>query len=173
MRRKVLLVSLLMVGLTGVGCGEADDDGQQPKDAAHSQHDAGSSGDAEGADFSDYASGRQTGSAEGSYYVTYTPTPDPIPVSELFTVDVEVYASSEMSSMVSGADLSITAAMPTHGHGMTTEPKITDNGDGTYTIEGMKFHMPSDPQNPWTIDLTVEKEGVSDVAKFKVITGEK
>jgi hypothetical protein len=162
-----------MVGLAGFGCGEPDDDNEQSPDAAHDQHDAGASDDSGGSDFSEFAGGRETATVDGSFYVRYTPTPDPIPVSELFTVEVEVYESSEMSSPVSGADLSIAAEMPTHGHGMNTEPQVTANGDGTYTIEGMKFHMPSDPQNPWTIDLTIDKDGTSDVAKFKVITGEK
>lgn len=172
---KELAVSLVLVlGLVcGAGCGEHEAEDWPTDDETHNEHDAGSSGDASGQDFSEFASGRQAATVDGSFYVRYTPTPDPIPVSELFTVEVEVYESSQMSSPVSGADLSISAEMPTHGHGMNTEPQVTANGDGTYTVEGMKFHMPSDPQNPWTIDLTVDKEGSSDVAKFKVITGEK
>ena len=84
-------------------------------------------------------------------------------------MQVEVYESSDMQTSVSGADVSMKAEMPTHGHGMNTTPMVSDNGDGSYTIDGMKFHMNSEPGHPWTMDIGVTKDGTTDVAKFQVI----
>jgi hypothetical protein len=153
-----------------VGCGSGDDNqGQSQNSDAHasSQVDAGDTG---GSEFAAFTPDRQTLTENGEFYVTYTPNPDPIPVSELFTLEFRVYASDEQENGIPGADLSIEAQMPTHDHGMTTEPSISEPSDGTYRIEGMKFHMPSDARDPWTMELTVDDGENTDVARFMVVT---
>lgn len=144
---------------------EEHDDGE-----THDVADGEDGGDAGGMDFAEYTSDRQTTTEHGEFFVAYTPDPDPIPVSDLFTMDVTVHESQAQEAAVAGAQLTIEAEMPTHGHAMNTNPEVTEQSDGTYLIEGMKFHMPSDPENPWVMDLTVENGETTDVAKFKVIT---
>ena len=164
----LLLITASFGSLLVAGCsagGGSDEDAGN----GHSGHmDVG--GDA--GDFSAYTEQRQTMTEEGTFHVSYVPEPDPIPVSELFTLTVEVAENESKDSMVAGADVSIEAKMPTHGHGMNTEPEVSEESDGTYTIEGMKFHMPSDPQNPWVMEVTVDDGESSDVAKFMVVTKE-
>jgi hypothetical protein len=135
----------------------------------------GTDGQADNTDqqeFSDYTTARQTATENDEFFVTYEPTPAPIPLEELFELSVRVYQSSDMNSLVDTSDLSVEAEMPTHGHGMNTGPEITVEQPGVFTIRGMKFHMPSDPGNPWVIRLTPQIDGSSDTAKFKVITSQ-
>lgn len=158
MRRFLRLTMTFGAALTLVLTGCSGGNGGSDEDA-----------DASGMDFSDYAKSRQTMTENGAYFVTYAPDPDPIPVSELFKVKVDVYKSQDMKEMVSDADLQIEARMPTHGHGMNTDPTV-EKKDGGYMIDGMKFHMPSDPDNPWVMEIEVDKGGAADMAKFQVIT---
>ncbi len=45
------------------------------------------------------------------------------------------------------ATISIVGGMPGHGHGLPTQPQVTDHlGKGVYRIEGLKFHMPGEWQ---------------------------
>jgi len=159
----------------GVGCGTEDDGGHDHDHDAHSH----SHGDAHGMDagdggasFDDYTAERKTATADGDFYVRYEPSPDPIPTEQLFEMDVWVYESSDMETTVEGSSVEVTAEMPTHGHGMNTEPEISNEETGKFNIEGMKFHMPSDEQNPWVIRLEAGTAETTDVAKFKVITGD-
>lgn len=40
------------------------------------------------------------------------------------------------------AAFSVTGGMPSHGHGLPTQPKVTQYlGDGKYLLEGLKFNM--------------------------------
>ena len=94
---------------------------------------------------------------DGSVTVSYTTDPSPIPESALFSVTIAVTGGT-----VTEAD----ATMPTHGgHGMTVQPELTDNGDGTFTASPFEFHMPG----YWVIHATVENtEGESERADFDV-----
>ncbi|MGB5323859.1 MAG: FixH family protein, partial [Pseudomonadales bacterium] len=39
--------------------------------------------------------------------------------------------------------IAITGGMPSHGHGLPTQPRVTAQlGDGRYRVEGIKFTMP-------------------------------
>jgi len=93
----------------------------------------------------------------GSFTVSYTTDPSPIPESELFSVTYTISAGTLI-----GAD----ATMPTHGgHGMTVEPTIALNEDGTYTATPFEFHMPG----YWVIHGTVQGEdGSLERADFDV-----
>ena len=46
---------------------------------------------------------------------------------------------------VAGAQVAITGGMPAHGHGLPTQPQVTEElGDGQYRIEGVKLNMVGD-----------------------------
>lgn len=94
---------------------------------------------------------------ESGVTVSYTTSPDPIPESELFEVII-----SASSGTVMDAD----ASMPTHGgHGMTVDPVLTDNEDGTVTAAPFEFHMPG----YWLIQVTVaDEEGNEEQVRFDV-----
>ena len=48
--------------------------------------------------------------------------------------------------------MDVDADMPTHNHGMNTDPVVTELGDGTYRAEGMQFHMTGD----WRVTVAVD-----------------
>jgi len=147
------LYPVVLAAVLVVGCGDSTDSNQDDT-----------------TNFSEYTTDRSTMTDREAFFVSYSPTPDPIPVQQIFEFTVSVYESSDQQNPVTGAALSLNARMPTHGHGMNTRPEITANGDGTYTIDGMKFHMESEPETPWVVELTVDDGEMSDTAKFKVHT---
>lgn len=57
-----------------------------------------------------------------------------------------------------GLGLSLRAFMPDHGHGSPVKPEVTDNGDGTYTIDPVNLFMPG----YWEVSLTVVDLGATE-----------
>lgn len=89
--------------------------------------------------------------------VSYTTSPAPIPDSELFDVII---------SVSDGDVMDVEASMPTHGgHGMTVDPVLTYNEDGTVTAAPFEFHMPG----YWLIQVIVaDEEGNEEQVRFDV-----
>lgn len=73
----------------------------------------------------------------GTWMLSYTPSIDPIVTSENFTLTLSVDSGPTEDIRVE-----FDAMMPAHNHGMNTEAVVTENEDGTYTVDGMLFHMP-------------------------------
>lgn len=143
--------ALVLSAIISVGCTKSDEDsGQSNHD--HSHH----HGDSDLPDDFDAASEVQTHNE--TVTISYVTDPTPIPESALFTVTFTVSDGSTVTS----AD----ATMPTHGgHGMTVEPEVTDNGDGTFTAAPFEFHMPG----YWVIHAVVaDSEGTEERADFDV-----
>lgn len=72
----------------------------------------------------------------------------PGPVLGDNTVTVEV--TDTAGAPVTGAEISVTAFMPAHGHGSPHPPTISELGEGRYEASPVTLHMPG----TWT--LTVE-----------------
>jgi hypothetical protein len=62
-------------------------------------------------------------------------------VGELFRV-ITTVRDARSGAPVEDASFVLDAAMPAHGHGMSTRPEHRPLGHGRYLSEGMKFHMP-------------------------------
>ena len=75
----------------------------------------------------------------GSWTVRWTPSPDPIPINEVFAIDATVLDTA--GAPVVYASVVANAGMGAHWHGMNTVPETTAAGDGTFLVEGMLFHM--------------------------------
>lgn len=87
-----------------------------------------------------YAVGEQDVATDGgTWTVHWSPSPDPIPLNEVFSIDATVLDGS--GAPVVDASLVANAGMGSHGHGMNTVPETTAGGDGTFLVEGMLFHM--------------------------------
>jgi hypothetical protein len=112
-------------------------------------------------DTATYSQSREAVTNGGSWHVGYVPTPDPIPATDNFGLSLTVAAVAG-GDAVAGAQVGVVASMPAHNHFMNTTPVVTDNGDGTYWVDGMQFHM----SGHWRMDVTVEVEGVSETAIF-------
>ena len=87
----------------------------------------------------------------GSYEVTYTPNPDPIPLDDEF--DLLISVSSTQESSLGNIMIESTAEMPSHDHGMVQEPIVRANDDGSFTAEGFLFHM----SGPWEFYVYVSE----------------
>ena len=70
--------------------------------------------------------------------------------------DVELTAGDKP---VVGATVSVVGGMPAHDHGLPTRPRITEDlGEGSYRLEGMRFHMNGD----WEVSIEIEADGKTD-----------
>jgi hypothetical protein len=99
----------------------------------------------------------------GLYIGKLEPSASPIPVGTIQTWIVAV--TTRDGQPLEHAGLSIDGGMPQHGHGLPTEPQVTEElGGGRYKVEGMKFNMPG----WWTITLEVSSSAGTDSATFNL-----
>jgi hypothetical protein len=64
---------------------------------------------------------------------------------------------------VTGAVIGIAGGMPGHGHGLPTQPRVTEElGDGRYRIDGVKLNM----VGAWVIEVFVEVTDLRDRLRF-------
>jgi hypothetical protein len=64
---------------------------------------------------------------------------------------------------VTGADVAIAGGMPAHGHGLPTQPRVTEElGGGRYRIEGVKLNM----VGAWVIEVFVQSAAGRDRLRF-------
>ena len=181
MKTRLSIICLLLVAALAVACekeqdtenaqntdeqAQAVDEAEEPGDE-HAGHDVGESASQTDIPGDQTMKGMTAG---GNFYVVVTPEPNPIPFQELFALDVKVYESKEAEKLVEGVSLDqVRATMPAHGHGMKTEPKITANEDGSFAVEGMKFHMQGEGEDGrWVVETVLNKDGTIDQAKFDV-----
>jgi hypothetical protein len=68
---------------------------------------------------------------------------------------------------VSGAKVEVVPFMPDHGHGSSVVPKVTDKGDGTYSIELVYLIMPG----VWQTTITATTASGQDKAVFDFCIG--
>ena len=99
----------------------------------------------------------------GLYVGTLEPSASPIPVGPIQTWTIAVAMPD--GQPLEHAKLSIDGGMPQHGHGLPTEPQVTEDlGGGRYRVEGLKFNMPG----WWTIKLSVSADAGTDSATFNL-----
>ena len=64
---------------------------------------------------------------------------------------------------VKAALFSINGGMPSHGHGLPTQPIVSKYlGGGQYLMEGMRFNM----GGRWVVNLKIHANGLKDIAEF-------
>ena len=101
--------------------------------------------------------GAQVASTIGNYQVHYE-LPDPIPLNEPFSLKAWVGPKPESTQLV------VDAGMPHHHHGMNQQPQIEQQADGSYTVDGMLFHMPG----YWEIYFDITRGPVTERAQVSV-----
>lgn len=103
-------------------------------------------------------------SEAGHYQVSYAPTPDPIPVNQLHAWTLEILTPE--GAPVADAVVAIDGDMPQHGHGLPTQPQVTEYlGEGRYLVEGVKFQM----GGWWVMDFEIASEGRPDRVRFEFV----
>ena len=88
---------------------------------------------------------------------------DPIPVNAIHAWKLHVEGSD--GQPVTDAMITIDGGMPAHGHGLPTQPQVTQNlGNGDYLVEGMKFHM----QGRWVVTFQITAGNREDTVTFEL-----
>ncbi len=76
----------------------------------------------------------------GLYRVSLMPAEGEVPLAEMHNWIIRLETAEGDAFTPIG--LALRGGMPAHGHGMTVEPRVTRRlDDGSFLIEGMKFHM--------------------------------
>ncbi len=102
-------------------------------------------------------------SAAGHFEVTVATQPDPVPVNRMHTWLVTLRNAE--GEPVADATIEVTGGMPEHDHGLASSPRMTASlGEGTYRIDGMKFHM----NGRWEVVLSISANGVTDIATVHI-----
>lgn len=102
-------------------------------------------------------------SNDGLYRLSFSSELQPIVINRIHRWTLHL-ASSD-GEPVTGADILVVGGMPEHNHGLPTEPRVTnDLGDGSYLLEGMRFHM----SGYWEISVSIDADRGSDTVVIKL-----
>ncbi|HEY4245059.1 MAG TPA: FixH family protein [Kofleriaceae bacterium] len=82
-----------------------------------------------------------------------TPAP-PARDDNSWVVQLSSMSNGVVGSPMVGATLSVSTYMPDHMHGGVKTVHVTDNGDGTYTLDPVNFWMPGYWQTTITVSGT-------------------
>lgn len=96
----------------------------------------------------DTASGGALVTEQGLYELDVVMDPDP-PASGPSTLTVEIRAAATGEAEL-GAELTVSAWMPDHGHGLGEEPVVTE-ADGVYTV-ALSWSMPGHWELTFVVD---------------------
>jgi hypothetical protein len=99
-------------------------------------------------------------SSGGTYIVHVSPPPSAFPLNTLFAIQFGVHLRDGHAIPNDAIRVSVDAAMPAHHHGMTTQPKVIANPDGTYTARGMLLHMSGE----WELYIDITRAGQTERA---------
>jgi hypothetical protein len=103
-------------------------------------------------------------SSQGAYRVSYAPRHTPIAINQLHAWILHV--ETQDGRPVENAVIAVDGDMPQHGHGLPTQPQVTQSlGNGDYLVEGMKFQM----GGWWLVDFAIDAEGQRDTVQFNMI----
>lgn len=158
--RTLAVASFLLAPLHGCDTDDGGDDADGGADAptcaeSHS-------------DVVDYAVGLEGEGNNGLVSIEFmsaTPAPPGIKENtwEIMLHDVD-------GAGLAGAELLVTPFMPEHGHGTPVGAEVTDNGDGSYTLDPVHFLM----EGYWTVtvDVTLPDDGGEDSVVFAFCIGD-
>ncbi|MFB9993795.1 FixH family protein [Deinococcus oregonensis] len=110
----------------------------------------------------DYSTSRTSNA--GVFNATYTPGITPIPIHKLhhWTLHLE----TPDGQPIEGARIQVDGDMPQHGHGLPTQPQVTQEfGNGDYLVEGLKFQM----GGWWVMDYQVTVKNRVDTVRFNLL----
>jgi hypothetical protein len=101
---------------------------------------------------------------QGLFRVSYASESTPPPLNQIHTWTIHVETAD--GQPVDDAEINVDGGMPQHGHGLPTNPQVTQNlGGGDYLVEGMKFQM----LGWWEVRFIISVNGQSDTVTFNLI----
>ena len=95
-------------------------------------------------------------SENGHFNVSYASQLDPIAINQIHSWTLHITDSE--GAPVANADIAIKGGMPQHNHGLATQPTIESSGEGTYLLQGLRFHM----MGYWELELTIDYGSAKD-----------
>lgn len=103
-------------------------------------------------------------SEKGLFTVGYESGTTPIPLNRIHHWTLSV--KDKEGTPVTGAAVKVVGDMPEHGHGLPTEPELTEEIEGgRYVIDGIRFSMPG----WWVITFHVTAGELMDNASFNLL----
>lgn len=98
-----------------------------------------------------------------SWTVEMLPSPDPIPLSESFDIDL-VITDAVTGAPLEEATVEVDANMPIHEHGDFVNTLTEEVGAGIYRASPLKFHM----EGWWEIVVDITADEVTESVVFNV-----
>lgn len=103
-------------------------------------------------------------SEQGLFNVSYIPSTGTIPINQMHQWTLHVERAD--GTPVDDATITVDGDMPQHGHGMPTQPQVTENlGNGDYLVDGLKFQM----GGWWLVDFTITAGSETDTVHFNMM----
>ncbi len=103
-------------------------------------------------------------SADKKFVVSLQPPATPAAINQIHAWKIKL--ASPAGLPVAHARIAVDGGMPQHGHGLPTQPQVTQElGDGVYLLEGMKFSM----TGWWEIKLAIQTPESSDKVTFNTL----
>lgn len=91
------------------------------------------------------------------FQVSFVSSIAPIPTNTIHSWVLTV--SNSDGDAVLDAEITVEGGMPEHDHGLPTRPRVTvELGDGSYRLEGLRFHMAGN----WEVSVTISADGKTD-----------
>jgi hypothetical protein len=110
----------------------------------------------------DYSTTQQ--SEQGLFNVSYTASTGTIPINQMHQWTLHVERTD--GTPVEDATITVDGDMPQHGHGMPTQPQVTENlGNGDYLVDGLRFQM----GGWWLMDFTITAGSETDTVHFNMM----
>ncbi len=102
-------------------------------------------------------------SDEGVFQVSWSSDPANVPQNQIHTWTLHVETSD--GQPVENASILVEGEMPQHGHGLPTNPQVTEYlGNGDYLVEGMRFQM----TGFWEVKFVINSGEQSDSVTFNL-----
>jgi hypothetical protein len=105
-----------------------------------------------------------TNTSWGTFHVTVTPRPNPIPLNQLFALSIAVSHVQDHDKPAADTTVAVDARMPEHNHGMNLQPQVSADGGGRFRADGLLFHMPG----RWELYVDVTRGTEMERATFDV-----
>ena len=102
-------------------------------------------------------------SDDGLFQVSWSSDPAKVPLNQIHTWTLHVETPD--GQPVENASVLVEGGMPQHGHGLPTNPQVTEYlGNGDYLVEGMRFQM----TGFWEVKFVINSGEQSDSITFNV-----
>lgn len=98
------------------------------------------------------------------FVVSLEPPATPAAINQIHSWKIRL--ASPVGQPVVHARIGVDGGMPQHGHGLPTQPQVTQEmGEGVYLLEGMKFSM----TGWWEIKLAIQTDQAADQVTFNTL----